>query len=339
MPAGPEESRLNHDAPEARSGEPPRIAIVVPCHNEQEVLRHTTRTLLAQLEAMRSGGLAAEASYLCLVDDGSTDRTWPLIRELHGDDPRVHGLKLTRNFGHQGAVLAGMLECSADAVITVDADLQDDESCIPQMVQGFIAGHDVVFGVRNDRSSDSVGKRTTARGYYRLLRLLGINVVEEHADFRLLSRRALAELRQFQESNLFLRGIVPMLGLPSTTVHYSRRARSAGASKYSPRKMVSLAWEGITSFSVAPLRLVSALGFLIALGSLAVTIWALAVKLLAGTAVPGWASTVVPMYFLGGVQILCLGVIGEYVGKIYLETKRRPRYSVEQRLDSKERPG
>lgn len=338
MPAGPEDSRLIHEAPEARFGEPPCIAIVVPCHNEQEVLRHTTRNLLAQLEAMHAKGLASETSYLCHVDDGSTDETWPLIKELHANDPRVRGIKLTRNFGHQGAVLAGMLECDADAVITIDADLQDDESCIQQMVLEFLAGYDVVFGVRNDRSSDSAAKRSTARGYYRLLHTLGINIVRDHADFRLLSRRALAELRQFPESNLFLRGIVPMLGLPSTKVHYDRRARSAGASKYPPRKMVSLAWEGITSFSVAPLRLVSALGFLIALGSLAVTIWALAVKLLAGTAVPGWASTVVPMYFLGGVQILCLGVIGEYVGKIYLETKRRPRYAVEQRLENWNRP-
>lgn len=323
---------------ETRPGGLPRLAIVVPCHNEQEVLRHTTEALLTQLNALRAQRLIADTSYLCMVDDGSSDRTWQLIHELHANNPQVRGLKLTRNFGHQGAVLAGVLECDADAVITVDADLQDDEACIPTMVQEYHAGHDVVFGVRHDRSSDSLAKRATARGYYRLLHSLGIKVVHDHADFRLLSRRALGQLRQFPESNLFLRGIVPMLGLPSTTVLYSRRARTAGKSKYTPRQMASLAWEGVTSFSVAPLRLVSAVGFFIALGSLVVTAWALGVKLIADTAVPGWASTVVPMYFLGGVQILCLGVIGEYVGKIYLETKRRPRYAVEQRLERPEQP-
>jgi glycosyltransferase involved in cell wall biosynthesis len=317
------------DAPRADT---PRLAIVVPCHNEQEVLRDTTTTLLARLGALQSDGLISNDSYLCLVDDGSTDRSWSLMRELHATDPRVQGLKLTRNFGHQGAVLAGMFECDADAVITIDADLQDDDACITLMLQQYHRGHDIVLGVRADRSSDSRAKRLTAHGYYRLLRMLGIDVEFNHADYRLLSRRALAELRQYPETNLFLRGIVPLLGLPTATVSYARRTRKAGGTKYPPRKMLGLAWEGITSFSVAPLRLVAALGFTIALASLGVTIWALVVKLISGTAIPGWASTVVPMYFLGGVQILCLGVIGEYVGKIYLESKQRPRYSVETRL-------
>lgn len=310
----------------------PRLAIVVPCHNEEEVLRDTTRTLLARLDALRGEGLVDGSSRLCLVDDGSTDRTWAVIRELHAADVRVQGLKLSRNFGHQAAILAGMLEVDADAVVTIDADLQDDETSITEMVRQYRDGHDLVLGVRDDRRSDPVAKRVTAHGYYRLLRLLGVNVVFNHADYRLLSRRAVEELRRYPETNLFLRGIVPMLGLPTTTVRYARRPRTAGTSKYPARKMLSLAWEGVTSFSVAPLRLVSAIGFLIALASLAVTGWALAVKLFCGTAVPGWASIVVPMYFLGGVQILCLGVIGEYVGKIYLESKGRPRYAVEQRL-------
>lgn len=311
---------------------PPRLAIVVPCHNEQEVLREATAVLRRQLDELVATGLIAEDSYLCLVDDGSTDSTWATIRELNATMPRITGMKLTRNYGHQGAVLAGLLECDADAVITIDADLQDDEACITAMMREFHAGHDIVLGVRDDRSSDSTGKRATAQAYYRLLRLLGIQVEFNHADFRLMSRRAVEELRQYPETNLFLRGIVHLIGLPTTTVRYGRRPRAAGTSKYRPRKMLSLAWEGVTSLSVAPLRLVSALGFLIAFASLAVTAWALWVKLVQEAAVPGWASTVVPMYFLGGVQILCLGVIGEYVGKIYLESKRRPRYAVQERL-------
>jgi glycosyltransferase involved in cell wall biosynthesis len=326
---------LEREDPDTRTRALPRLAIVVPCHNEEEVLPGTARTLLARLNSLREEGLVAPSSSLCLVDDGSTDRTWALIRELHATEPRVQGLKLTRNFGHQAALLAGMFEVDADAVVTIDADLQDDETCITEMVRQFRAGHDLVLGVRDDRRSDTTVKRATAHGYYRLLRLLGVNVVFNHADYRLMSRRAVDELRQYPETNLFLRGIVPMLGLPATTVRYARRARTAGRTKYPARRMLSLAWEGVTSFSVAPLRLVSALGFLIALGSLGVTAWALAVKLLWGTAVPGWASIVVPMYFLGGVQILCLGVIGEYVGKIYLESKRRPRYAVQSRLDRK----
>lgn len=309
---------------------------MVPCYNEVEVLRQTATQLLARLDAMLAEGLIAPSSRICFVDDGSTDGTWALIRELHAAQPRCDGMKLTRNFGHQGAVLAGMLECDADAVVTIDADLQDDDACIAQMVREYRAGHDVVLGVRDDRSSDSLAKRSTAGGYYRLLRMIGIDVVPNHADCRLLSRRALQELREYPESNLFLRGLVPMLGLPSTTVSYRRKARTAGTTKYPTRRMLSLAWEGVTSFSVAPLRMVSALGFVIALGSLAVTAWALSVKFIAGNAVPGWASTVVPMYFLGGVQILCLGVIGEYVGKIYVESKRRPRYAVERKLRSQD---
>jgi glycosyltransferase involved in cell wall biosynthesis len=304
----------------------------VPCYNEQEVLRTSVAALLERLASLAAGGMVSEGSFLSLVDDGSTDGTWALIRELHAADPRVHALKLTRNFGHQGAVLAGMLECDADVVITIDADLQDDDACLSRMLQCHRDGHDIVLGVREGRHSDSIAKRVSAQGYYRLLRLLGIDVVFNHADFRLLSRRAVEELRQYPETNLFLRGLVPLLGLRRATVPYARRPRTAGTSKYPLRRMLTLAWEGVTSFSVAPLRMVAAIGFVIALVSLGVTIWALTVKLVYEAAVPGWASTVVPLYFLGGVQILCLGAIGEYVGKIYLESKRRPRYAVEARL-------
>lgn len=308
---------------------PPRLAIVVPCFNEQHVLPETASTLLQRLESVVASGLATDSSYICFVDDGSTDDTWQLIEELHQSTPRIRGLKLTRNFGHQAATLAGMLECDSDAVVTIDADLQDDDTCIGEMLGKFRHGSEVVLGVRGDRSSDGLLKRATAQAYYRILERLGVNVVFNHADFRLLSHRAVSDLRNYPEANLFLRGMVPLLGLPTAIVRYSRRPRTSGKTKYPARKMVALGWQGITSFSVVPLRLVAALGFLIALGSLVVTAWALVVKLGLGAAIPGWASTVVPMYFLGGVQILCLGVIGEYVGKIYLETKNRPRYAVE----------
>lgn len=309
----------------------------MPCHNEEEALQDTVHTLLGRLDSLHGNGLVDPRSHLCLVDDGSTDQTWAMIQKLHATEPRVTGLKLTRNFGHQGALLAGIFECDADAVISIDADLQDDDRCIVLMIEEFLRSHDIVLGVRTDRSTDSLAKRVTAHGYYRLLGLLGIDIEFNHADCRLLSRRAVEELRAYPETNLFLRGLVPLLGLRTATVSYARRRRAAGRTKYGPRRMLSLAWEGITSFSVAPLRLVSALGFLISLGSLAVTVWALIVRLVSGTTVPGWASTVIPMYFLGGVQILCLGVIGEYVGKIYLESKRRPRYAIETRLDERTR--
>jgi glycosyltransferase involved in cell wall biosynthesis len=312
------------------------LAIVVPCHNEQEVLETSAAVLLARIESLVHQGLAASSSYLCLVDDGSTDRTWELIRTLNAADPRIHGLKLARNFGHQGAVLAGLMECTADVAITIDADLQDDDACITEMLRKHREGFDIVLGVRDDRSSDSIFKRATAQAYYRLLRSFGVRLVYNHADYRLLSGRAIAELRQYQETNLFLRGIVPLLGYRSAIVGYARKARFAGESKYPLRKMLALAWQGITSFSVTPLRMVSGLGLIFALGSMGVSIWALVVKLLGSAAVPGWASTVIPMYFLGGVQILCLGVIGEYIGKIYLETKRRPRYAIDAHIGARQ---
>jgi polyisoprenyl-phosphate glycosyltransferase len=306
----------------------PTLAIVVPCYNEEEVLSQTLISLRALLGDLQRTGLVAPGSHICFVDDGSRDRTWNMISAMALRYDDVHGLKLSRNFGHQGAVLAGMLECDTDAVVTIDADLQDDERYIAQMLQRYREGYDVVLGVRSDRSSDTRFKRFTAELYYRALSAAGVRVVFNHADFRLMSRESLAILKEFRESNLFLRGLIPLIGLPSTIVEYARKERQAGESKYPFKKMLALAWEGVTSFSIMPLRAVAAIGALISLGSLGVTAWALFQRLL-GDVVPGWASTVVPMYFLGGVQILCLGIIGEYVGKIYLETKRRPRYSIE----------
>jgi glycosyltransferase involved in cell wall biosynthesis len=307
----------------------PILAIVVPCHNEEEMLPLTAQALQSLLADLRSGGLAAAASYVCFVDDGSRDRTWEKICELAANSTDFRGLKLSRNFGHEGAVLSGMLECEADAVVTIDADLQDDERCIIDMMRRYHEGCEVVLGVRSNRSSDSFFKRFSAEIYYRLLQAVGVRVVFNHADFRLMSRRALSFLREYSEINLFLRGVVPLLGLKSSIVEYARRERFAGESKYPLRKMLALAWDGITSFSVSPLRTVSGLGVLISAAALAVTFWAIYVRFFGTHAVPGWASTVLPIYFLGGIQILCLGVLGEYVGKIYVETKRRPRYLID----------
>jgi glycosyltransferase involved in cell wall biosynthesis len=310
--------------------QPPQLAIIVPCYNEEEALPAAASALDELLGELRKRGLASETSYLCFVDDGSSDATWATICRLCGQNAHVQAIKLARNFGHQGAILAGMFEVSADAMVTIDADLQDDEKCIGLMLEKYREGCEVVVGVRSSRMSDSFFKRFSAKSYYRLLRLLGVKIVYNHADYRLLSRRAVDLLRGYTETNLFLRGVVPLLGLQSAIVEYARRPRVAGESKYPLRKMAALAWDGITSFSAFPLRIVAALGLLISAGAMAVSAWALYVKLVSGAVVPGWASTVIPMYFLGGLQILCLGVIGEYVGKIYLETKHRPKYLIDQ---------
>lgn len=311
----------------------PRLAIVVPCYNEEETLAATCEKLRDLLAELRAEGRVAASSYVCFVDDGSRDATWDLIAALAHSHADVSGLRLAANVGHQGAVLAGLAECEGDALVTIDADLQDDESAIRGMLAKLAEGHDVVLGVRTDRSSDSWAKRFFAEAYYRLLGAMGVKTVFNHADFRLLSRRAVEALRAFPESNLYLRGMVMKLGFRTATVDYARRPRLAGESKYPVRRMLSLGWQGITSFSVVPLRIVSLIGLVVATGALLVTVWAIYVRL-TGSFVPGWASTVVPMYFLGGVQILCLGVIGEYIGKIYMETKRRPRYLVDEYLEA-----
>jgi glycosyltransferase involved in cell wall biosynthesis len=311
-----------------RTGDPV-LAIVVPCHNEEEMLPVTAEALKSLLAELRRESLIAQSSYVCFIDDGSRDRTWERICEAAAASDDFRGLKLSRNFGHQGAVLSGMLECNADAVVTIDADLQDDERCIIDMMRRYHEGCEVVLGVRSNRSSDSFFKRFSAETYYRLLRIVGVRVVFNHADYRLLSRRALSFLREYSEINLFLRGVVPLLGLKSAIVEYARRERFAGESKYPLRKMLALAWDGITSFSISPLRTVSGIGVSISGAALAVTFWALWVRFFGKGVVPGWASTVLPIYFLGGIQILCLGVLGEYVGKVYVETKRRPRYLID----------
>ena len=310
------------------SGRRVRIGIVVPCFNEGQVLPETIKRLGEFMTRLVVSGKADELSQLYLVDDGSTDDTWSLIESHARRNPRITGIKLSRNQGHQQALLAGLLTAEGDAIITIDADLQDDVNAIEQMLDAYLNGHDVVYGVRDNRSTDSLFKRLSAETYYRLLNLMGVEAIFNHADYRLLSRRAIGHLAEFSERNLFLRGIVPLIGLPSTKVHYSRRERFAGETKYPLRKMLALALEGITSFSTVPLRLITVLGLLTFIISGGLGIWGLYIALNKDV-VPGWASTVVPIYFLGSVQLLSIGVIGEYLAKTYLEVKRRPRYVIE----------
>jgi glycosyltransferase involved in cell wall biosynthesis len=309
------------------------LTIVVPCYNEQEVLPETLRRLMPLIADLVARGKILADSGVVLVDDGSKDRTWSLISEAAAADPRVRGVKLSRNRGHQYAMMAGLFRASGDAVISIDADLQDDLGAIEKMVDAHAKGADIVYGVRAQRQVDTFFKRFTAEGYYRLLDLLGVEVMFNHADYRLLSRRALEALKQYDESNLFLRAIIPQLGFPSAVVTYDRAERFAGESKYPLGKMISLAWQGVTSFSAAPLRAITTAGVLISIGSFVVVLWALWVRFFGNASVPGWASTVVPMYFLGGVQLLCIGIIGEYLAKIYAETKRRPRYFIEAEMN------
>ncbi len=310
----------------------PQLAIVVPCYNEAEVLPETTRRLLALLDKLVAGGLVAESSYVTYVDDGSNDATWQLIREFNAAHLRIKGIKLSANRGHQIALIAGLFSVEGDVVVSVDADLQDDLSAIETMLVAYGAGHEVVYGVRNQRSVDTVFKRSSAETYYKLLKLLGVKVVFNHADYRLMSRRAVEALKQYGEVNLFLRGIVPLIGFRSTSVYYQRSERFAGESKYPLKKMLMLAIDGVTSFTAFPLRLISVMGMLVSVASLAMTLWVLWIKVFTSAAIPGWASSVIPIYFLGGIQLLSIGVLGEYVAKIYFETKRRPRYFIEEQL-------
>jgi glycosyltransferase involved in cell wall biosynthesis len=305
------------------------LAIVVPCYNEQEVLGETTRRLAELLKDLNARGRIEPSSCVYYVDDGSRDGTWQLVEDLCREHQFVRGIKLSRNRGHQNALVAGLLHAKGDVVISVDADLQDDLGAIDSMLQAHAAGADIVYGVRRRRTTDTPFKRLTAEGYYRILAAMGVEVVFNHADYRLMSRRAVDALREFDEVNLFLRGIIPQLGFPSSVVYYDRGERFAGESKYPLRKMLAFALQGVTSFSAFPLRVITTLGVLISALSFAITLWALGVRLFGSSSVPGWASTVVPIYFLGGIQLLCIGIIGEYLAKIYLETKRRPRYIID----------
>lgn len=309
-----------------------QLSIVVPCYNEEEVLPETTRRLLALLDRLQQAELVKEGSAIYYVDDGSRDRTWAVTQELAEADKRVRGLKLSRNRGHQMALLAGLLTVEGDALVSIDADLQDDVDVIENMVKEYLGGAEVVYGVRDSRATDTGFKRRTALMYYGMMRRMGVDLVSNHADFRLLGRRAVEALRQYGEVNLFLRGVVPMIGYRAATVKYDRAERFAGVSKYPLRKMLAFALEGITSLSVVPLRLITLLGFIVSAFSFCMILFVLYGTLVMKAVIPGWASSVVPIYFLGGIQLLAIGILGEYIGKIYLETKARPRFFIESSL-------
>ena len=302
----------------------PVLGVVVPCYNEEEVLELTVAELDGVLAGMEKEGVIAAGSFIMFVNDGSRDRTWPLIQELAERYPRVSGLNLAGNVGHQNALIGGLMTAKshADCLVSIDADLQDDVRAIRGMVLRYLEGCEIVYGVRSSRQRDTWFKRTTAEGFYKVMDGLGLKIVNNHADYRLMSRRALDELAKFTEVNVFLRGIVPMLGFQTGVVYYERLERAAGESKYPLKKMISFALEGITSLSIKPIRMVTAAGFIVFAVSIVMALYALVSKLV-GETVSGWASLIVSLWFIGGVQLLSVGLIGEYIGKIYREVKRR----------------
>ena len=314
----------------------PIISIIAPCFNEEEVLPKTAETLASRLRQLKNEQIIDEKSSVLFVDDGSTDNTWQVIRKIHEENPEIFtGIKLSANTGQQNALFCGLLAVKdrADAAVTMDADLQDDTDTIDQMIGKFINGCEIVYGVRSNRGTDGLFKRASAGAFYRFTRLLGIDLVYNHADFRLLGAKALAALAEYNEVNLFLRGIVPMLGFKTDTVYYCRKKRAAGKSKYPLTKMLKFAFEGITSFSVKPMRLITLLGVLVITASVAMIVYFI-IRYFGGRTVTGWASVACSIWGIGGLILFSIGVIGEYIGKIYLETKRRPRYHIEQCLSA-----
>ena len=308
------------------------IGVVIPAYNEELLIERTAQVVGQVLERLVETQLAKASSAIWFIDDGSTDRTWQIVERLAQQDSRIRGVKLSRNRGHQNALLAGLLTVSGDVVISLDADMQDDIDAVERMVKEYLQGSDVVYGVRRRRDTDTFFKRASALGFYRLLSWMGVETVENHADYRLMSRRAIEGLREYGEVNLFLRGIVPLIGFRSSSVYYDRKERTAGESKYPLTKMLALAWNAITSFSVVPLRVITVLGAAVFVASMTVSLWVLWVRLFTDAALPGWASIVLPISLIGGLQILSVGVIGEYLGKVYAESKRRPRYLIEKVL-------
>jgi len=316
----------------------PILYIVIPCYNEEEVLPITAPLFLTQLRDMQAEDLISADSRILFVNDGSRDRTWEIIRELAASDPAFIGISQSRNRGHQNAVLAGLMEAKdrADITISIDCDGQDDIRVMTDMVKAYLDGCEVVYGVRSSRESDTFFKRFTAEGFYRVMKWMGADTVFNHADYRLVSARVLREFADFQEVNLFLRGMFPLVGFKSTSVYYTRNERLAGESKCPLRKMIALAIDGITSLSVKPLQLISSLGILVSMISFIGVIWAV-ISNLCGNTVAGWASTVCVVCFVAGIQLVCLGVIGEYVGKIYMEVKHRPRYIISDRTEDEKK--
>lgn len=313
------------------------IYMVVPCYNEEEVLDETTRQLTDKLHNLIQAGKISGKSRILYVNDGSKDQTWAIISRLHEEYDIVSGVNLSRNRGHQNAVLAGLMYAKdhCDAAISMDADLQDDINAIDEMVDKFNQGIDVVYGVRSSRKTDTFFKKFTAEGFYKLMKWMGVDIVFNHADYRLMSRRVLQQLENYKEVNLFLRGIVPLIGYPSDNVYYERHERFAGESKYPLKKMLSFAFDGITSFSVKPIRFILTLGMLIFLISMGILIYSI-VRHFMGETVLGWSSLMVSIWALGGLQLLAIGIVGEYIGKMYLETKERPRFAIQDVLDDVE---
>jgi polyisoprenyl-phosphate glycosyltransferase len=306
----------------------PSLAVVIPCYNEEEMLPKTLTVILALRDSWIQKNKILPSSKIYFVDDGSKDKTWPILADAAEKNSAVVAIKLSRNKGHQNALYAGLCTTTEDIVVSIDADLQDDPKNIETMVDEYLRGSDVVYGVRSARHTDTFFKRFSAEGYYHLMKKMGVDLVFNHADFRLLSRRALESLKEYSESNLFLRGVVRELGYPSSKVEYERQAREAGESKYPLKKMLSFAWKGITAFSTAPLRMITLLGLISGFASFCLIAWVLIVRLLTDDAVPGWASVLLPLLFIGSVQLICLGIIGEYLSKIYEEVKRRPKFHI-----------
>lgn len=310
-----------------------KVYFVIPCYNEEEVLPETVKRLTAKLHSLIESGLADETSRMVFVDDGSKDKTWALISQFSNENTYITGVKLAHNRGHQNALLCGLNEAlnnNCDCAISLDADLQDDIEVLDQFIEKYNEGCEVVYGVRNSRRKDTFFKRTTAQGYYRFMKMLGVDIVYNHADYRLMGSKALAALNDYSEVNLFLRGIVPLIGFRSDYVYYERHERFAGESKYPLKKMIAFAIDGITSFSVKPLKIISNLGIIISFLSLIGLLYAL-IAYFCGVTVSGWTTIVCSIWLLGGLQMLCLGVVGTYIGKIYSEVKHRPRYLVETR--------
>lgn len=315
-----------------------RLALVVPCYNEEAVLEISAKELKRVLNDLIAKNKIAEDSFVLFVNDGSKDRTWELIEKEHRESPFICGLKLAGNVGHQFALTAGLLVAKdlSDVTISIDADLQDDTAVIEEMIDKFHEGKDIVYGVRNDRKRDSFFKRTTAQGFYKVMAAMGVKTVYNHADFRLMSKRAVEQFSKYEETNLFLRGMVPLIGYETDNVYYERKERVAGESKYPLKKMLALAWNGITSFSVKPISLISVLGLVIMILSICAAIYAFASYFM-GTVEPGWTSLILSIWFLGGLQLIAIGLIGQYIGKIYIEVKHRPRYNVEKLLTHEEK--
>lgn len=315
------------------------LYLVIPCYNEESVLNETASQLLNIVDSMIKQEIISDKSKILFVNDGSKDKTWEMIEQLHNQNPKFCGVCLSRNKGHQNALLAGLMTAKeyADMVISLDADLQDDVHAIPKMVEQYNQGYEIVYGVRSSRDKDSFFKKFTAEGFYKFMKLLGVDIVFNHADYRLMSKSALNALSQFEEVNLFLRGIVPLIGFKSTTVEYERNERFAGESKYPLKKMLAFAFDGITSFSIKPIRMITWLGALIFLISLIVLIVFICLKY-TGVTVSGWTSIVASIWMIGGIQMLSLGIIGEYIGKIYHETKKRPRYIISKVILDEEVP-